>query len=136
MSSNSGSSRHRSHRSRANGSNTEDLIEQVKGVVTQLYDVASSRPHQWQTYLASARSAVVALERIQFFRDPDRFAEQVWVLNGLQEYAFHDPDSGTIADIATFCQTSWLFVLRNFPDNVEALSGMSIPKMRDVNNKM
>ena len=126
MYSNSGSSGHRSHWSRADESNTEKLVGQVKGVVAQLYDVASSRPREWERYLASARSAVTALQHIHFFRDANRFAEQVWILNGLQEYAFHDPDSGVIADITTFCEASWLRVLRNFPENIETLSGTSI----------
>ena len=124
MSRHSGSSRHRSHQSKGTESNSEDLVEQVKTIVTQLYDVVSSHPHDWETYLPSARSALTALEHLRFFRDPQRYAEQVWILHGLQEYAFHDSDSGCILDIADFCQTSWLRILRNYPENVETLTGL------------
>jgi hypothetical protein len=121
----SGSSRHRSHHSKPAEGDTESLVEQVKTIVNLLYEVASSRPHEWETYLASARSAVTALERLRFFRDPARFAEQVWIIQGLQDFAYHDPDSGCIKDIVDFCQASWLRVLRNYPENVEVLSGKS-----------
>lgn len=123
----SGSSRHRSHHSRnstADGGN-EDLIEQVKSIISLLDEVVTSRPHEWETYLPSARSAMTALDHLRFFRDPARFAEQVWIIQGLQDYAYHDADNGCIRDIAEYCQASWLRVLRNYPDNVETLSGKS-----------
>lgn len=123
----SGSSRHRSHQARAVDGNPEDLVEQVKSIVTLLNEVVSSRPHEWETYLPSARSAVTALDHLRFFRDPQRFAEQVWILHGLQDFAFHDADAGAIQDIAEWCQTAWLRVLRNFPENVETLTGTFNP---------
>ena len=121
----SGSSRHRSHQSKGSSSGTgsEDLVEQVKSIVNLLYEVTSSRPHEWEAYLPSARSAMTALDHLRFFRDPARFVEQVWIIQGLQDYACHDADSGCIRDIAEFCQASWLRVLRNYPENVETLSG-------------
>ena len=124
MSRHSGSSRHRSHHSRSTEENPEDLVEQVKSIVTLLYEVVSSRPYEWEEYLPSARSALRALDHLRFFRDPQRFAEQVWMLHGLQDYAFHDADSGCIHDIAEWCQAAWLRILRNYPDNVETLTGM------------
>jgi hypothetical protein len=122
----SGSSRHRSHQSRSSETSSaasEDLVEQVKGIVTILYDVVLNRPYEWETYIPSARSAMTALDHIRFFRDPARFAEQVWIIQGLQDYAYHDADSGCIRDIAEYCQASWLRVLRNYPDSVETLTG-------------
>jgi hypothetical protein len=106
MSRHSGSSRHRSHHSKNTEENTEDLVEQVKSIVTLLYEVVSTRPHEWETYLPSARSAITALDHLRFFRDHERFAEQVWILHGLQDFAFHDADSGSIQDIAEWCQTA------------------------------
>jgi hypothetical protein len=121
----SGSSRHRSHQSRSSGSeqNPDDLVEQVKNIVNLLYEVVSSRPHEWETYVPSARSAITALDHLRFFRDPSRFAEQIWIVRGLQDFAYHDADSGCIRDIAEYCQASWLRVLRNYPENVETLTG-------------
>jgi len=106
MSRHSGSSRHRPHHSKNTEENTEDLVEQVKSIVTLLYEVVSTRPHEWESYLPSARSAVTALDHLRFFRDHERFAEQVWILHGLQDFAFHDADSGSIRDIAEWCQAA------------------------------
>jgi hypothetical protein len=128
MSRHSGSSRHRSHHSRSTEENPEDLVEQVKTIITLLYEVVSSRPYEWEAYLPSARSAMTALDHIRFFRDPQRFAEQVWMLHGLQDYAFHDADSGCIRDIAEWCQAAWLRILRNYPENVETLTGTLSPE--------
>jgi hypothetical protein len=125
MSRQSRSSKH-SHHSKSGGSSSidnEDVIEQVKSIVTLLYEVVSSRPDECETYIPSARSAMSALDQIHFFRDPQRFAEQVWILNGLQQFTFYDADAGCIRDVTEFCQASWLRILRNFPDNVEVLSG-------------
>lgn len=123
MSRHTGSSRHRSHGSRAQDQNPEDLVEQVKSIVTLLYEVVSSRPHEWESYIPSARSAMTALDHLRFFRDPARFAEQVWIIQGLQDFAYHDADNGYIRDVAEYCQTSWLRILRNYPENVETLTG-------------
>lgn len=120
----SGSPRNRRHTSQSTDSDSEELIAQVKHIVTTLDEVVSRRPDQWDTYLASARSAVAALESLRFFRDPARFAEQVWIIQGLQDYAYHDADAGYIQDISEFCQASWLRVLRNYPENVEVLTGI------------
>jgi hypothetical protein len=119
----SGFQRNHRHSSRSTDSDPEELIEQVKQIVATLDEVVTSRPYQWETYLASARSAVTALERVRFFRDPARFTEQVWIIQGLQDYAYHDADTGCIQDIAQFCQASWLRVLRNYPENSEVLAG-------------
>jgi hypothetical protein len=125
MSRQSKSSKH-SHHSKSGGSsssNNEDVVEQVKSIVTLLYEIVSSRPEECEAYIPSARSAMSALDQIHFFRDPQRFAEQVWILRGLQQFTFYDADSGSIRDVTEFCQASWLRILRNFPDNVEVLDG-------------
>ncbi|KAF7936761.1 hypothetical protein EAE99_002110 [Botrytis elliptica] len=121
MSRNSKSSR---HQSRSTEGNPEDMVEQVKSIITLLNEVVSSRPHECETYIPSARSAVTALEHVRFFRDPARFSEQVWIIQGLQSFAFYDADNGSVVDIADFCQNAWLRVLRNYPDNVDVLTGL------------
>ncbi|TVY59166.1 hypothetical protein LCER1_G000174 [Lachnellula cervina] len=124
MSRHSGSSRQRSHQSRSFDQEPEDLVEQVKSIVTLLYEVVTSCPHEWETYVPSARSAMTALDRIHFFRDPQRYDEQVWMLHGIQDFAYHDADSGCIRDMAEWCQAAWLRILRNNPENVETLTGL------------
>ncbi|KAM3085066.1 hypothetical protein ACMFMG_003502 [Clarireedia jacksonii] len=120
MSRNSRSSR---HQSKSDGG-SEDMVEQVKSIITLLDEVVSTRPNDCATYIPSARSAVTALEHLRFFRDPQRFAEQIWILQGLQDFAFYDADNGCVQDVADFCQNSWLRVLRNYPENVDVLKGL------------
>ncbi|KAE8447583.1 hypothetical protein EG329_010554 [Mollisiaceae sp. DMI_Dod_QoI] len=124
MSRHSGSSRHRSHQPRSSEGNPEDTIEQAKAVVNQLNNVMASTPTDWETYLPSARSAMSALDHVRFFRDSQRYTEQVWILHGLQGFAFHEPDAGAIRDVAEWCQSAWLRILRNYPEDVETLTGL------------
>ncbi|RDL34515.1 uncharacterized protein BP5553_07643 [Venustampulla echinocandica] len=123
MSRQSGGSRQHGSQSRNIDGHHEGVIAQVKSIVTQLDGVLSSSPHEWATYVPSARSAMGAIDRIHFFRDRQRFAEQIWVLQGLQDFAYHDPDSGCIRDIAEWCQIAWLRILQDHPENLEALTG-------------
>ncbi|KAG9248553.1 hypothetical protein BJ878DRAFT_412527 [Calycina marina] len=125
----SGSSRgnHNSSSHNSKGSyevDQEDLVEQVKSIVTLLYEVITTKPHEWETYVVSARSAMTALDHLHFFRDPSRYAEQVWIIQGLQDFAYHNADNGCIRDIAEHCQAFWLRVLRNYPESVDALAGL------------
>ena len=125
MSRHTGPSHQRSHDSRNQDQDQdpEDLVEQVKSIVTLLYEVVSSQPHEWEAYVPSARSAMTVLDHLRFFRDPARFSEQIWIIQGLQDFAYHDADNGCIRDVAEYCQRSWLRVLRNYPENVETLTG-------------
>lgn len=125
MSRRSESSRQRAHQSKQTNGNSEGVVEQVKNAITSLDDVLATRPHEWETYVPSARSAMTGLDRIHFFRDPQRLAEQIWIIQGLQDFAYHDADSGAIRDIADWCQAAWLRILRNYPENVEALTGLA-----------
>ena len=103
-------------------SSSEDALAQCKSAVNSLSEIRSY-PSYLDAYLASARSAMNALDRIHFFREHHRLAEQIWLLNGLQDFAFHEGDNGFIKDVADWCQAGWLRVLRNHPDNVETLTG-------------
>ncbi|KAB8292358.1 hypothetical protein EYC80_008097 [Monilinia laxa] len=118
------SSKSSRHQSRTAEGSPEGMVEQVKSIVTLLDEVVSSRPHECETYIPSARSAITAVEHLRFFRDPTRFAEQVWIIQGLQDFAFYDADNGSVRDIADFCQSAWLRVLRNYPENVDVLAGL------------
>lgn len=126
------SSRHHSSRSsgsrhsrrEANGEN-ENLIEQCKTIVTQIDEMLATDPRNFDAHVPGARSVMTALDRIHFFRDASRVAEQNWLVIGLQDLAYHDADNGSIGDIAAWCQASFLKILRNSPTNVDTLSGES-----------
>jgi hypothetical protein len=126
------SSNHSHRRGGSSSDNTEDVIEQVKGIVTLLYETVSRRPNECEAYIPSARSVMSALDQIHFFRDPQRFAEQLWILEGLQQFTFHDADVGYNRDIVEFCEASWLRMLVNFPDNEQILKGMSLKHFHHI----
>jgi len=123
MSRHTKSSKHKRTHCSTVDSASEDYIAQSKSIVDLLNEVVTDRPWEWETYLDSARSAMNALDHVRFFRETNRFVEQIWILNGLQDFAFHEPDSGYIQDIAVWCESSWLRILRTFPDNEQILTG-------------
>lgn len=111
---------------------SEAILESVKRILSQINAVVAEDPDDWAAYLGRARSAVSSLDRIHFFRNTGRLAEQQWIIQVLQDYAYHDADEGNIRDIAEWCQASWLRILRDHPDNIEILTGehFSVPIFR------
>ncbi|KAH8800362.1 hypothetical protein F5884DRAFT_825037 [Xylogone sp. PMI_703] len=103
---------------------TEAEAEQINFVVTLLYEVASRPSQEWKVHLRLAHATISALDRLRFFRHPGCFDEQIWIVQGFQDYAFHEADSGAIQDIAQWCQRAWLSVLSNHPRNIECLTGL------------
>lgn len=103
---------------------TESLVNSVKTFLTQLDNMLAEDADYWEDYLPPARSAIAVLDRIQFFELPGRLAEQRWIIQVLQDYAYHNPDEGNIQNIAEWCRTSWLRILHDHPEDVETLIGM------------
>jgi hypothetical protein len=104
-------------------SDSEAIRDSVKRVLSQVDACVEDNPDDWESYLGRARSAMASVDRIHFFRNAGRLPEQQWIIQVLQGYAYHDADDGNIRDIAEWCQTSWLRILRDHPDNVEILTG-------------
>ena len=103
---------------------TESLVNSVKTFLTQLNNLLAEDVDYWDDYLPPARSAIAVLDRIQYFELPGRLAEQRWVIQVLQDYAYHNPDEGSVEYIAEWCRKSWLRILRDHPEDVETLIGM------------
>lgn len=102
---------------------SEEALGTCKSHVNLLNEIRFSQSHAWESYLVTARFVMDTLDRIRFLRENHRLAEQVWLLDSLQDFGFHDPNGGVVQDIADWCQAGWLRVLRNYPDNVEILMG-------------
>ncbi|KFY43444.1 hypothetical protein V495_03941 [Pseudogymnoascus sp. VKM F-4514 (FW-929)] len=103
---------------------SEANLANVKHNLELLDNMLSERPGEWEQWLSTARSATRAIDAMSFLKDTGRLQEQVWLIQVLQDYAFHDADEGCIRDIARWCQSSWLRVLRDHPDNVTILKGL------------
>ncbi len=101
------------------------ITESLRGVLSSIRNMLVEHQDQWKNYLPAARSTMTSLDEIEYFSLPDRLAEQRWMIQVLQDYAYHDSDDGSIQDIAYWCQLSWLRILRDHPNDVESLTGSS-----------
>ncbi|OBT62996.1 hypothetical protein VE03_07627 [Pseudogymnoascus sp. 23342-1-I1] len=124
----SSSSRHRSSKHKEKNTilskESEANLANVKNNLELLNKMLSERPQEWEQWLSTARSAMRAIDAMRFLKDTGRLQEQVWLIQVLQDYSFHDADEGCIRDISQWCQSSWLRVLRDHPDNVTILRGL------------
>jgi hypothetical protein len=123
------SNKHRSSKhkdSKMEAAANEAVLQRIKDSLQQIDDMLVDEPHNWQAWLPTARSSMTALDGMHFFRNTARFQEQAWIIQRLQDYAFHDADSGSIRDVADWCQRSWLRVLRDHPEDVTILTGTFI----------
>lgn len=124
----SSSSRHRSSKHKEKGTilseKSESNLANVKNNLELLNKMLLERPREWEQWLSTARTAMRAIDAMRFLKDTGRVQEQIWLIQVLQDYSFHDADEGCIRDISQWCQSSWLRVLRDHPDNVAVLKGM------------
>lgn len=119
--------KHRSSKNRDKSAMLSDKFDlnlgNVKNNLALLDKMLSERPQEWEGWLSTARSAMRAIDAMRFFRETGRLQEQTWLIQILQDYSFHDADDGCIRDISQWCQSSWLRILRDHPDNVTILKG-------------
>jgi hypothetical protein len=106
---------------------TESVVVSVKRLLSQIDNMLADDADDWESYLPGAQSAISSLDRINFIRIPDRLPEQRWIVQILQDYAYHDSDEGAVRDIAEWCQAAWLRILRDHPGDFAALTG-KLPK--------
>ncbi|OBT73869.1 hypothetical protein VF21_08255 [Pseudogymnoascus sp. 05NY08] len=124
----SGSSKHRSSKHKEKSTTLSEKGEanlaNVKNNLVLLDKMLSERPREWEQWLSTARSAMRAIDAMRFLEDTGRLQEQIWLIQILQDYSFHDADEGRIQDISQWCQSSWLRLLRDHPNNVTILKGL------------
>jgi hypothetical protein len=102
----------------------DSIIDSVRNDVSDIENMLNDNRDQWEHYLPAARSTIASINQFDFFGLSDRLAEQRWIVQILQDYAFHDSDDGSIQDIADWCQASWLRILQDHPDDVDTLTGV------------
>ncbi|KAH8805102.1 hypothetical protein F5884DRAFT_885107, partial [Xylogone sp. PMI_703] len=95
----------------------------IKEIIRSLYEITSQKAPEDPEDLTLAHYAVDTLDHLDFFQDPMRLAEQVWVVQVLQDYAFLD-EHCVIRDSAEWCQMKWLLMLQSHPENMECLKGL------------
>ncbi|KAL2357713.1 hypothetical protein BJ546DRAFT_323740 [Cryomyces antarcticus] len=102
----------------------EQRISACKASVRQIYTMLHSSPNDWRYYIVTARGVIASIESTTFMHSSSRVAEQTWLVNGLQQLAYHDADNGNVPDVADWCTRQWLTILQRHPDNVPALNGI------------
>jgi hypothetical protein len=132
MSRHAPSSKHRTQKQKGTEQDTEAIVASAKRVLTQIDTMLAEDADDWEAYLPGARSAVSSLDRINFIRVPNRLPEQKWIVQVLQDYAYHDSDEGAIQDIAEWCQAAWLRILRDHPGDVTALTGKLLKLLKVI----
>lgn len=55
--------------------------------------------------------------------DYNRLDERLWLLNEVQQFAYHDSDSGGIAEFSSWCEIEYNRILSKNPVDVRALAG-------------
>ncbi|KAI9695472.1 MAG: hypothetical protein M1820_008574 [Bogoriella megaspora] len=78
----------------------------------------------WQSFLASARGAMAAIDATRYMRRDEILDDQIWLVQGLQNLASQEPDVGVILDISEWCLRNWLIILQDHSDSVEVLKGI------------
>lgn len=96
-------------------------IQEIQGISEMLLNDSD----RWDDYLVTARRAILVLDNTNIFSFEDNLSEQIWVLNTLQDLAFHDADNGFITDVAEWVDHQWLRVLSIHPDDPYILAGMT-----------
>lgn len=110
----------------------DSVISPVKGVIADIENMLYENPEEWENYLPAARSAIATVDKAKFFSLTKRLAEQRWVIQVLQDFAYHDPDDGGIKDIANWCEASWLTILQDHPDDVNTLEGLFLSTIYSI----
>jgi hypothetical protein len=70
-----------------------------------------------------ARTAIAIFDSTGFVQMPDRTEDRTFVISALQRLAYHDADSGIVADIAEWCMNQWLVLLQRHAQDLDALRG-------------
>lgn len=95
----------------------EDLIR----IKTSL---GSTSPND-QVSLTLARSIIRSLNQNNFTQQADSipYRDRVFLIEGLQLFAYNEPDAGAIDEVASWCESQWLNLLERDESNFEALYG-------------
>jgi hypothetical protein len=87
-------------------------------------DLGSSR-NQLDQQTTLARSIIRFLDETLLLQRAAPLSDQVFIVSRLQDLAYHEPDSGAIADIANWCVIQWLRLLQQHAEDVGVMQGQS-----------
>lgn len=70
-----------------------------------------------------ARQVVSQIDHSQIMSSTQRLQERTWLIQGLQQYATYDEDTGAYQELARWCERQWNKILQQQSDNATALKG-------------
>jgi hypothetical protein len=103
----------------------EQHVSRAKEILSTIQQNIQYRPEDWQNYVQHAKEVVSSVDQSQIIYDPRRLAEQLWLVVGLQDYAYTNHDTGGIVEITAWCERQLLTIYSYNPHNVDALKGTS-----------
>ena len=63
------------------------------------------------------------MDASQIMFNNSRLEERLWILNEVQQFAYHDLDAGGVKDLATWCEVEYNRILSTNPSHIGALRG-------------
>lgn len=102
----------------------EQRINVCKTGLNQIYTMLRTAPQSYRSYLTLARSVMAHIDSTTLMQQPERVAEQAWMVAGLQRLAMLDNGYGGTMDITTWCSRQWAIIYQRDSANVAALRGI------------
>lgn len=104
--------------------NEEQRIIICETSVSRITTPLSTSLQGYRSYLLLSRQITDHLDATTFMTQPNRLAEQVWIIASLQRLTFVQTDSGGVPDLAAWCSWQLLSILQLGALNMGALSGL------------
>jgi hypothetical protein len=102
----------------------EQRITSAKAELQRIQNSVQTGSHDWDRHITAARGIIASIDSTSLMQRVNRSADQTFIISGLQNLAYHDPDSGGVQDIAEWCVSQWLRMVQRDPEHVNALQGM------------
>ena len=77
----------------------------------------------WRHGISAVKICISYVNAAQLMFNDSRLEERLWILNEVQQFAYHDPDAGGVKDLATWCEIEYNRILNTSPSHVGALRG-------------
>ena len=111
---------------------TDSAVEQMRAMSSEAVQILAAleshpNPQEIDSNINRARQILQFADTIPIAQQPNRFREEFHLVSSLQGVAYHDPDSGSVRDIAEWCVQRWLRLLQHYPDSWEIFQGRYIP---------
>ncbi|KAF8424592.1 hypothetical protein EV426DRAFT_665271 [Tirmania nivea] len=78
----------------------------------------------WRDGISAVRTCISYVNASQIMFNDSRLEERLWILNEVQQFAYHDSDAGGVKDLATWCEIEYNRILSTYPSHVGALRAL------------